>query len=128
MNSFSINFKGVEMLVDKISVNQVEKYLRLAVNKLIENYDWGNYSTEYNGEIFSTSGFDDIDEINSNIIKIKIFIDSKRDCICNFIISDLDNFKIEHIIINDLENLINFIKSVEQDLDIIIFKEFGDKI
>lgn len=115
-----------QRLIDQQDPIKQKEYLHLAIYELIQNYGWGNYSTEYNGNIFRTTGFDEEDN-EKNLDKYKeIFIDTKKESICSFIIPDFDNFKTINITINDPKAFINFIKSVESDLGVSIFGELDE--
>ena len=116
---------GLSMIQQKLKDQQdpikQKEYLHLAIYELIQSYGWGNYSTEYNNDIFSTSGFDEeTKECN------KITLSTGKNIFCTFEIIDFDTYKLDNIIINDSKAFINFIKSVEYDLDVNIFGDLNE--
>lgn len=118
---------GLTMIQQKIKDQQdpikQKEFLHLAIYELIQNYGWGNYSTEYNGVLFSTTGFDE--DMNSTT---GLNIISDKEIICTFDIPDFDSYKTSNVEIKDSKKFINFIKSVEQDLDVSIFGELSDEV
>ncbi len=119
---------GLTMIQQKLKDQQdpikQKEFLHLAIYELIQNYGLGNYSTEYNGEIYSTIG---LDEETDNLLNLHI-VDNAKNIICTFDIPDFDNFKTTNIKINDTKKFINFIKSVEEDLGVCIIGELSDEV
>ena len=118
---------GLSMIQQKLKDQQdpikQKEYLHLAILELIQSYGWGNYSTEYNNDIFSTSGFDE--ETKDNDCN-KIALSTGNNIFCTFEIIDFDTYKLNNVIINDSKAFINFIKSVEYDLDVNIFGDLNE--
>ncbi len=119
---------GLTMIQQKLKDQQdpikQKEFLHLAIYELIQNYGLGNYSTEYNGEIYSTIG---LDEETDNLLNLHI-VDNAKNIICTFDIPDFDNFKTTNIKIIDTKKFINFIKSVEEDLGVCIIGELSDEV
>ena len=116
---------GLSMIQQKLKDQQdpikQKEYLHLAIYELIQSYGWGNYSTEYNNDIFSTAGFDE-ESKDCN----KISLSTGNNIFCTFEIIDFETYKLNNVIINDSKAFINFIKSVEYDLDVNIFGDLNE--